>query len=438
LYNLAIQLYALGIRFAAIFNPKAKQWLEGRKDLFQHIQNTYKKTPNGKTHWIHVASLGEFEQGRPLIEQLKKKYPDCQIVLTFFSPSGYEMRKNYPLADAVYYLPLDTANNAKRFIELIKPDSAIFVKYEFWHYYLSELKKKQIPTLLISATFRPNQLFFNKLIGNFHRKMLACFTHIFLQDQASAKLLETINISNYTVAGDTRVDRVLDIANPENNPLPNATNGNKGVVIDKDLLQKFSANHNVLICGSTWFEDEKIICHYINQHQTSNSNTPSDLQPTLLINKYIIAPHEIHEDHLAKLENLIDKKYMRYSFATQLDKPEIEDVQVLIIDNIGLLSTLYSFGKIAYIGGGFGKGIHNTLEPAAFGLPILFGPNYKKFIEAIDLIKTQGAYTIQNQKQFDEKMTHLSNNENYLHASQHVNTYMQQNKGATNKIIKEL
>jgi 3-deoxy-D-manno-octulosonic-acid transferase len=406
LYNFGIHLYHFGIWVASFFNPKARLWLQGRQNLFQTIENQsfIKKNENRKVLWIHVASLGEFEQGRPLIELLKKKYPkQYQIVLSFFSPSGYELRKNYPLADLVTYLPLDTAANAHRFLDAIQPDIAIFVKYEFWFHHLKELKKRQIPTLLIAAVFRPDQIFF-RWYGTFFKQLLTkdYFKLIFVQNEGSFTLLQNIGCTQILLAGDPRIDRVIEIASTAKT-FP--------------LIQQFIGNDKALICGSTWEADENLI---FNWFQNTGSH---------LFKKLIIAPHEIGKSHIQQLQKRLPQKIICYS--QLIDNQSIGDATILIIDNIGMLSALYRYGKLAYIGGGFGQGIHNILEPAAFGLPILFGTKYQKFVEANALIATKGAFSVQNVEQFADKIAFLEDSQHWENTSAIVRQYIDKNRGAT-------
>ncbi|MEM8908033.1 MAG: glycosyltransferase N-terminal domain-containing protein, partial [Bacteroidota bacterium] len=399
LYNLALFFYHQAIYLAAAFHPKARQWVEGRKHIFEQI-------PQGPHHqlsiWMHCASLGEFEQGRPIIESLRQQLPNCFIVLSFYSPSGYEIRKNYAQVDHVCYLPTDTATHAYRFIEKMHVDLAIFVKYEFWYHHLSALHQARIPTVLIAALFRPQQVFF-RFYGGFFRTMLHQFDQIFLQNQSSVPLLENIQIQRYQVVGDPRVDRVL-----QNAQSPQAL----------PLIENFAKGHRVIVAGSTWPEDERLLLPFINQH------LPSDW-------KVIIAPHEIHPKQLSTLEAQLQLPHQRYSAAQQ----SLDSVRVLIIDNIGLLAMIYRYGHLAYIGGGFGRGIHNTLEPAAFGLPLLFGPKYQSFTEAVTLVEDKGAFVIKEVADFQKVFVHLQSATVYEQAQQAINNYLNANRGATEQIV---
>jgi 3-deoxy-D-manno-octulosonic-acid transferase len=406
LYNFGIQLYYSCIWLASFFNTKARLWLQGRQHLFEALENQsfIKKNKSIKIVWMHVASLGEFEQGRPLIESLQKNEPEkYQIVLSFFSPSGYELRKNYPSVDFVTYMPLDTADNASRFLNLIQPDIAVFVKYEFWFHHLNELKKRQIPTLLIAAVFRPDQIFFRSY-GFFFKKLLinGYFNQIFVQNETSFNLLQKIGCQKVVLAGDTRIDRVTAIA---------------AAAKTFPLIQQFVGNDNALICGSTWEADETLIFNWLENKGSS------------VFKKIIIAPHEIGKTHIQQLQKRLPNRTICY--AQLMDNQPIGDADILIIDNIGMLSALYRYGKVAYIGGGFGQGIHNILEPAAFGLPILFGTKYQKFVEANALIAAGGAFSVQNQEQFAEKMAFLEAPQHWNPASLVVKQYLNQNRGAT-------
>jgi 3-deoxy-D-manno-octulosonic-acid transferase len=408
IYTAFVYLYQFAIHFASLFNAKAKLWVDGRKDVFQTIESDLKKTHHKKVIWVHCASLGEFEQGRPVMEKIKLKEPSAITVLTFFSPSGFEIRKNYTGADLIYYLPSDTFKNAHQFISLIKPSAAIFVKYEFWYNYLYVLKQRNIPTYLISGIFRENHYFF-KWYGRWFRKQLSCFTHFYLQNESSEKLLNSIGYTNTTIAGDTRFDRVFEISkNVKTIP----------------LIEKFKQGKNILIAGSTWPEDEQLLSTF--NFLTFNFGL-------------IIAPHEINEAHIKSIEDLFSKDpnhiCLRYS---QANEQNIGNVTILIIDNIGMLSSLYQYGTIAYIGGGFGKGIHNILEAATFGLPVIFGPNYQKFSEAVALINLGGAFAIANKNEFSKCFSSIISPENLKTASTSSQRYISSNVGATDKILSTL
>ena len=354
LYNISIWIFSIAVHIASLFNPKAKQWIKGRKGIFQKLAEATKD--NQDIVWFHCASLGEFEQGKPIIEGYKIKHPTHKILLTFFSPSGYEIRKNYDEVDWVFYLPADTKKNAKKFINIVNPIKVIFIKYEFWFNYMAECKKQNIPFYSVSSIFRKEQSFFKY---DFFAKQLNNVSHFFVQDNNSKELLQKIGFSNCTVAGDTRFDSV--ISNTQN-------------AISIPLIEKFSENKTTIICGSTWPKDEAILAKYIKE----NPNY-----------KYIIAPHEMH--HISEL-----KKQTNALLFSKADSTNISNSNVLIIDSIGILSNIYKYGNLAYIGGGFGSGIHNILEAITFGLPVIFGPNYSKFKEAKDLITLGGAKSISN------------------------------------------
>ena len=404
LYNFSITLYGFIIWLASFFNEKAALWIDGRKGLFEKLESQLEKSSPKKAPiiWMHVASLGEFEQGRPIIESLKQNYPDYKIFLTFFSPSGYEIRKNYELADYIFYLPMDTKKNAQKFIEIIQPRLVIFVKYEFWYHFLNTLQSKNIPTILVSALFRPDQLFF-KSYGALFRKILKGFDHIFLQNEASFELLKSHGYRKISLTGDSRIDRVAAIAKQAKS---------------FEIIDQFANDSQVLVCGSTWPPDESILEGFIkNAHEW----------------KFIIAPHEIKESNIERLQNLLPQNAIRYSKA---NSASVKTAKILIIDNIGMLSSLYRYGKIAYIGGGFGAGIHNTLEPIAFGLPVIFGPKYKKFDEALVLVEKKGAFSVNNSADFESIMQKMTEKSFYKNASQEAQNYINQNRGATEKIIK--
>ncbi|TKC04776.1 3-deoxy-D-manno-octulosonic acid transferase [Pedobacter polaris] len=396
IYNIGVVLYGFLLRIAALFNPKAKLFVNGRKNIWEQIKT--KTKPNDKPIWFHFASLGEFEQGRPVLENLKSKDPEQKIVVTFFSPSGYEVRKNYPLA-TVFYLPLDTQSNARKFIQLVNPKQAIFTKYEFWFHYFKVLDENQIPLYLISGIFRPSQVFF-KWYGGFYKGILKFVTHFFVQNTESVSLLKSIGIDEVSLSGDTRFDRVY-----ENAQLPKRL----------ELIEKFCGNSAVFIGGSTWLPDEKLLVSLVQEHTDW---------------KFIIAPHEIGGSHIQEIENLFPKAVKFSSINTQF-----QDAQILIIDNIGMLSSLYQYAKVAYIGGGFGVGIHNTLEAAAFGLPIIFGPKYDKFQEAKDLINIDAAKSISTQEELNHAFELFKEN---AQASAIAKNYVEQKKGATEMIIEKL
>ena len=403
LYNFGIFCYKHLVASVSHRNPKAGKLTKGQKEIFPYLEKTLDK--NGGYIWIHASSLGEFEQGRPLIETIRRTYPERKILLTFFSQSGYEVRKNYNQVDAVCYLPFDLLGNARRFLDLVKPQSAIFIKYEFWANYLTELKKRDIPTYIISAIFRPKQIFF-RFYGGYFRKMLHCFTRLYVQDENSRKLLDSIGVRNVSVVGDTRFDRVVEISN--------ATDPNP-------LLEKFVGEKFVWVGGSTWPKDEEIILDYFNRHPEQ---------------KLILAPHEIHEEHLQSIIARLKRPYLRYTQATEAN---VADADCLIIDCFGLLSSLYRYGKLAYIGGGFGVGIHNIAEAAVYSIPVIFGPNYHRFKEAINLIDNGGAFPIHDAASFESTIENfISNHEALEQAGKSAGDYIKSHSGATAVIFKEI
>lgn len=378
-----------------------KLFVEGRKDSFKKLEQLH---PTKQNIWIHTASLGEFEQGRPIIEALKKEYPQHQIVLTFFSPSGYEVRKNYELADVVCYLPFDTTKKAKNFITSINPSLAIFVKYEFWPNYLKTLKSKQIPTLLVSGIFRKNQSFF-KTGYQWMQKPLRTFTHFFVQDDTSKNLLNNIQLQNTTVAGDTRFDRVQKLIEANE---------------QLDFIENFKQDKYTLVAGSTWLEDEEALLDYIN-------NIKED-------EKVIIAPHNLHQEDILKLKNKIKASTVLFS---EKEGKNLTDFSVFIIDTMGILSKIYAYADVAYIGGGYNKsGVHNTLEAATYGIPIVIGPNYNKFKEVIDLVALGGCISTQNSSEVNTVLKQLKNDPLLSKKQADINkNYVAKNLGATAKII---
>lgn len=407
LYDTGIYLYTLFIRIASIKNKKAAAWINGRKGLIPFIESSLDKNINYT--WFHFASLGEFEQGRPVLERLKSENPEMHVVITFFSPSGYEIRKNYALADHVFYLPTDTSANAKEFIRILNPVMAIFTKYEYWYHYFDELHKNNIPLYVISGIFRKEQVFF-KWYGGLHRKMLSKVSHFFVQNQNSSDLLNDIGFKNVTVNGDTRFDRVEY----------NATH-----FTEIKIIRDFTKDNKIFIAGSTWPDDEKLIAKL-----------------TLLFPewKFIIAPHEVKPERINEITELFPNS-IRYSEINRMQSEAIDNqniisnTQVLIIDNIGLLSSAYQYGDIAYIGGGFGVGIHNTLEAAAFGLPVIFGPNYQRFNEAVDLISAGAAFTIRNQEELGKCMENLQTTSTREACGKAALNYVKTHTGATLAIL---
>ncbi|MBI5914040.1 MAG: 3-deoxy-D-manno-octulosonic acid transferase [Bacteroidetes bacterium] len=408
LYNVVVGSYFLAIRLAAFWNEKTRLWVAGRKDLLTRLEDeiSSKRIDNQPLVWVHCASLGEFEQGRPVIEKLKATQPETQVLLTFFSPSGYEIRKNYPHADWVFYLPADTAANARRFLEIVRPDLAVFVKYEFWYHYLHFLKKSEVPCLLISAVFRPEQPFF-QWYGGLHRRMLGCFTKILVQDETSVRLLEKTTAVPVEMAGDTRIDRVLEIAK---SPL------------DLPAVRLFCEGKNVLVCGSTWPADEAVLFSVFDD-------------PLLADWKFIVAPHDVQPAHLQAIEQKIPVAPIRFS---ALKNGQVSTVRALLIDSVGLLSSLYQFGKIAYVGGGFGKGIHNILEPAAYGIPVVFGSNFQKFEEAKSLAHEGGGFSVENADGLKMVLGKLTAKAFYEDQSHRAAAFVSSNSGATQRVLNEV
>jgi 3-deoxy-D-manno-octulosonic-acid transferase len=402
LYNLSIILLSGLYKFAALFNPKAKAFVRGRKDIFKKLEEAFSKN-NSPVIWIHCASLGEFEQGRPLIEALKSEKPNHKTLLTFFSPSGYEVRKNYANADFIFYLPWDRKSNAKKFVSIAKPSLVIFIKYEFWYHYTHQLHKQNVPIVSASSIFRKDQFFF-KRYGSFYREVLKKFTYFFVQNTVSVKLLNGIGIRNCKRAGDTRFDRV------------NALTQQPGEI---SVIEKFKDKQHTWVIGSCWQEDMDQLIPFINESENRL--------------KFIIAPHEISESFINSIEKNLQVKSLRYSQAQE--NPEA--YSVMIIDNIGMLSKLYKYGEFAYVGGGFGKGLHNILEPACYGIPVFFGNgNYEKFQEANDLIMRGGAFEISGYADLRSKYELLiSRPENYLIACEVTAEYVKENLGATDMII---
>lgn len=405
LYDLGVWLYGKILWIISPFHRKAKLWVQGRKDIFKAIQEQI--DPNQQYIWFHFASLGEFEQGRSVLEKIRIKYPSEKIVITFFSPSGYEIRKNTPLADHVFYLPEDTAKNARQFIELIRPKFAVFTKYEYWHHYFVELKKRNIKLLMISAIFREEQIFF-KPYGDFFRDILRNVTYFFAQNMDTVHMLKWINITNAGLAGDTRFDRVLELP-MQHKPISE--------------VERFCREHRVLVAGSTWKPDEELLKKL---HDDFNAW------------KFIIAPHEIHDTHIQNIVELFDGQVLLFSNFRNYSPEEIHARRVLLIDNIGMLSSLYHYGDITYVGGGFGVGIHNTLEAATYGKPVIFGPKYAKFQEAVDLVTLMAGFSISNYKQLKTVFGALQNKEKLQECSAAAKKYVQQRAGATQIIMKYL
>lgn len=403
IYNIIVLIAAFFLKIAAFFSPKMKLFVEGRKNVFETLKN--KISTNDKTIWFHAASLGEYEQGLPVIEKIKFKYPNHKIVVTFFSPSGYEVRKNNLVADVTVYLPLDTKSNAKKFIQTIHPEMVFFIKYEYWPNYLNELNNRSIKTYLISGVFRENQAFF-KWYGGFYRNALQTFDYFFVQNDSSKKLLQSIGFNNIKISGDTRFDRVVSILERDNS---------------LNFIDQFKDNKTTIVIGSSWPKDESLLVNYIN-------NSSEEI-------KFIIAPHNIKLEQIQELKNSITRKTVLFS---EKENKNISDFQVFIIDTIGILTKIYSYADIAYVGGGYGNpGVHNILEPATFGVPIIIGPNYSHFSEATALVNLEGCISISNQDELNNAFSLLINNEDERCEKGHIcTTFVQMNKGATDIILK--
>lgn len=405
LYNIIIFSASQVVKLLALFSPKMKLFVDGRKTVFPTLKS--KITATDKTIWFHAASLGEYEQGLPVIEKIKKQFPNHKIVVTFFSPSGYEIRKNNTVADVTVYLPLDTKGNAKTFLDLTRPDLVFFIKYEYWPNYLTELKERQIVTYLISGIFREDQAFF-KWYGGFYKKALQSFNYFFVQNESSKKLLQSIGFSNVKVSGDTRFDRVVSILERDNS---------------LDFIENFKNNSTTIVIGSSWPKDESLLINYIN-------NADESL-------KFIIAPHNIKAEQIAHLKSQITKPTILFS---EKENQNLSQFQVLLIDTIGILTKIYSYADIAYVGGGFGNpGVHNILEPATFGIPIVIGPNYSHFAEAIALVTIEGCVSITTQNDLNEAFDKLISNEIVRSEKGHIcSSFVQMNKGATDVILKHI
>jgi len=400
LYQIGIHLASLFLPLTQYITPKMKLFVEGRKQSFSILKN--KINPSDKYIWVHVASLGEYEQGLPIMEAFKKEHPEYKIVLTFFSPSGFEIRKDNKIADITLYLPLDTKNNVKQFLDLINPEMVFFIKYEFWPNYLNELKKRKIPTYLISGIFRENQLFF-KWYGGFYREALKAFDHFFVQNETSKNLLSTIDFSNVTVHGDTRFDRVAQIVER---------------VQPLDYIEAFRNNTTTIVIGSSWIDDEEIYLPYLNQSENI---------------KFIIAPHNIKEDEISRLIAKINKKVIRYSTYIQED---LTTADVFVIDTIGILTQIYVYADIAYVGGGFRTGLHNILEPATYGTLVVIGPKYSKFQEAKDLVALGSCLVVNNTEELTATFNKLIEDKNYRNELGNKNrAFVLQNKNATEVVM---
>ncbi len=405
MYSLAIYLYLIAASIAALFNKKARLMVRGHRATWKLLRQLCKNGDSGGYYWFHAASLGEFEQGRPLMERLRREHPEAKILLTFFSPSGYEVRKNYDVADVVCYLPFDTPLNASRFISRVRPKAVFFIKYEFWRNYIDILNRRGIPSYSVSSIFRENQIFF-RWYGRNYARCLRRMTHFFVQNEHSRELLQSLGVTAVSVVGDTRFDRVLDIRAAAK-PLP--------------LVESFATNSYVLVAGSSWQPDEDIIIPYFNAH------------PEL---KLVLAPHVVNEEHLKEIESKLKRSSLRYS---QLTAENVTAADCLIIDCYGLLSSIYRYAAVSYIGGGFGVGIHNVTEAAVYGCPVLFGPNNKKFREAQDLLANGGATEITDANAFADTMNKFRTyKEALLGAGRAAGNYISSNAGAADAIYEEI
>ena len=404
LYNIGILSYYLLVKIVSLRDEKARKWIQGRQDIFRRLRETI--IPGEPLLWFHASSLGEFEQGRPVIEAIKKQKSGYKILLTFFSPSGYELKKNYTYADYIFYLPLDTRYNASTFIEIIKPEKVFFIKYEFWYNYLTELKRHKIPTYIFSALFRPSQIFF-KPWGKWYRKALLTYEHIFVQNRESYDILHQYGFRNVDICGDTRLDAVGAIAD-------------SAPRLEK--MELFCGNNKAIIAGSTWKEDEDLFIRYINQRDSKQ--------------KFVVAPHEVTRESIDRITSALNKPFCLYSTAT---KEELISSDVLVVDGYGYLVSVYRYGYIAYVGGGFTKGIHSILEPAAFGLPVIFGPDYHKFQEAHDLLALGAANSVSDYEELAFVMDEYQlNNEMFTSASGIARKYVNKNRGASKENVKYL
>ncbi|MDS1032303.1 glycosyltransferase N-terminal domain-containing protein [Porphyromonadaceae sp. NP-X] len=399
LYSIGIHFYRFLVFLASFFNPKARELYRGQKNALRYLKNNIEE--NARYVWFHAASLGEFEQGRPVMEALKRRYPNIKILLTFYSPSGYNVRKNYQGADVVSYLPPDTVRSAREFVKTVKPLKAIFIKYEFWPNFLLTLQTEAIPTYAVSAIFRPGQIFF-KWYGKWYLQLLNTFRHLFVQDKESAFLLEKHGIYQVSISGDTRFDRVFALFS-EAKKLP--------------LIEAFVGGKPVIVAGSTWPEDEELLVRYLKHH------------PQV---KLILVPHEIHKNHLEQIFKLLETNFIRY---TEASEDNIANYNCLVVDTIGILSSIYQYAKIAYVGGGFGVGIHNILEAAVWNVPVVFGPNFQKFKEARDLIHLKGAFSISDFASLEENLDKLFTDST---AGQIAGDYVRRNIGATELICRNL
>lgn len=404
LYNILTLIAKSALNIVALFSPKIRLFVDGRKTVFATLQEKIK--PGDKTIWFHAASLGEYEQGLPVMEKVRALHPDHKIVVSFFSPSGYEVRKNATTADLIVYLPMDTIANAKKFVAMVNPQKVFFIKYEFWPNYLNELKKADVPVYLISGLFRESQMFF-KWYGGFYRKALKTFTHFFVQYESSKTLLHKIGFTNVTISGDTRYDRVSEILERDNT---------------LSFIEEFKNDKVTVVFGSSWPKDEAMFADFIN---------------TAVDTKFIIAPHTIGADHIADIKNSLTKKVVLFS---EKEGKNLAEYDVLIINTIGILTKIYSYADVAYVGGGFGTaGLHNILEPAAFGVPIIIGPNHQKFPEAVALVNMGGCLAVKDKAEMNDALSSLVYNDDYRWETGHVaDTFVRMNRGAVNIILKNI
>ena len=401
MYNIIIYLYLFGVAIYSLFNKKVRKMWRGERAAIGLLRE--KVVSDAQYVWFHAASLGEFEQGRPLMEQMRREHPEFKILLTFFSPSGYEVRKNYEGADIICYLPLDTPFNARRFLRTIRPVMAFFIKYEFWYNYLHILKHRNVPVYSVSSIFRPGQIFF-RWYGRQYSRVLKCFTHFFVQNEVSRELLHSIGIDQVTISGDTRFDRVLQI---------------RDAAKELPLVEAFKDDHNVFVAGSSWPPDEDVFIRYFNEHRNW---------------ELVIAPHVIDEDHLQQIISKLNRKVVRFTQATE---SEAREADVLIIDCFGLLSSIYRYGEVAYVGGGFGVGIHNVLEAAVWGVPVIFGPNNQRFQEAQGLLASEGGFQIKDYDTFCQLMDRFDTDKAYLQTTgKKAGSFVAQHAGATATILK--
>ncbi|NAS32180.1 3-deoxy-D-manno-octulosonic acid transferase [Flavobacteriaceae bacterium R38] len=406
IYNILITIVSFFLKLASFFNKKLSLFVKGRRVVFKTLKDNIHS--NDHVIWFHAASLGEFEQGLPVIEHVKVKYPEYKILVTFFSPSGYEVKKNHPVADIITYLPMDARSNVRKFLNIVNPKLAIFIKYEFWPNYLNQLKKRKINTLIISAIFKKKQAFF-KPYGGFMRSSLKTFNHFFVQDDVSKELLKSINFDNVSVSGDTRFDRVNEILKNDNS-LP--------------FIKEFKQDKLCIVLGSTWKEDENLLIEFINNSKHKDV-------------KYIIAPHNIKPTQIQQLKTSISKKTVLYS---KREGKSLAEYDIFILDTIGILTKVYNYADIAYVGGGMGTtGLHNTLEPAVFGIPVIIGKNYNTFKEAVDLVSIGGIISINNQESFDLTFNHFINDSTYRKETGRIaGDYVSKNRGASEEILNHI